>query len=163
MTSLVPNDPDYWTPLPFFAGVSSTAQEHGLRIVHHPLGPSEEEDSTPVAAILEMPPGYTLPRHSHNCERIEIVVRGTLTADGRELGPGSVLKAGADEFYGPHVAGPQGCLTVEVFASVRGVGNVTIDTPGGPQSLSYRDGASASEQAAGADDTIQNLPTKGQN
>lgn len=150
MSVLEPSDPDYWTPDPFFAGVAAAAAAHDLRIRHHALGPLDDEDATPVAAMLEMPPGYELPRHAHDCERIEIVVKGSLEVDGRVLGPGAVLRSGAGDFYGPHVAGPHGCTTVEVFASLRGVGRVMLATDDGPAQVAYRDGPQGGTDRAGS-------------
>jgi hypothetical protein len=137
-----PDDPSYWTPDAFFASVSAVAAEYGLRIRHHALGPLDDEDHTPVAAILEMPPGYVLPRHAHNCERLEVVIAGSLTVDGRDLGPGTVLRSGGSEFYGPHVAGPDGCTTVEIFAALRGVGRIMLDDESGQHESVYRESIS---------------------
>lgn len=133
-----PDDADYWAPLPFFAGVSAEAARHGLRIRHHPLGPLDDEEHTPVAAMLEMPPGYVLPRHSHACDRLEVIVRGTLEVGGEVLGPGTVLSSSADEMYGPHRAGPEGCVTVEIFAALEGVGRVRLDHGGSEEVRQYR-------------------------
>ena len=44
----------------------------------------------------------------------------------------------ANEFYGPHTAGDEGCTTVEVFASLAGVGNIIYDTEDGPQPQRFR-------------------------
>jgi hypothetical protein len=148
---LAPDDAGYWTPDPFFAGVSAIAAEYDLKIVHHALGPLDDEEGTPVAAILEMPPGYVLPRHAHQCERLEVIITGTLTVDGQELGPGTVLRSGASQFYGPHTAGPEGCTTVEVFAQLRGVGRVILadadsgsdQDPEGGEPTSFRAGPAA--------------------
>jgi len=140
VSELTPDDPEYWTPHPFFAGVTAAAAEHGLRIVHHPIGPLDDEQHTPVAAILEMQPGYVLPRHAHDCERWEVVLSGSMEIDGRQVGPGTVLRAGAREMYGPHIAGPDGCTTVEVFAALRGVGRIILEDQPGAEPVSYRDG-----------------------
>jgi hypothetical protein len=82
----------------------------------------EDPAAAPVAMALELPPGYTLPRHAHNTYRAEVIVRGSLLlSDGTTLGPGDVWTSGPGEFYGPHTAGPEGVLTVEIFASSAGL------------------------------------------
>jgi hypothetical protein len=52
--------------------------------------------------------------------------------------PGDVMATSAGEMYGPHIAGLDGCTTVEIFSSVQGNGNITLDTEDGPQAVSYR-------------------------
>ena len=97
-------------------------------------------DTTPVAAMLQMPPNFVLPRHAHPVERFEVVVLGTLDVGERVLRPGDVMVSAANEFYGPHVAGPDGCTTVEVFSSITGVGNSVQEAEDGTrQAVSYRD------------------------
>ena len=73
----------------------------------------------------------------HDCERLEIVVRGTLEVDGEILHPGDISVARPMEMYGPHVAGPEGCVTLEFFSSMQGVGQVILDTPDGPEVTRY--------------------------
>jgi len=78
--------------------------------------------SSPAVMMLELPPGGTLPRHSHGTHRVEVVIRGSLQmADGRVLTPGDVWTSGPNEFYGPHTAGPEGVLTAEIFATCAGL------------------------------------------
>jgi anti-sigma factor ChrR (cupin superfamily) len=88
--------------------------------------------------VLRLPPGGVLARHAHPVVRFEVVVQGSIEAEGRTLLPGDVMVSPAGEFYGPHVAGPEGCTTVEVFSSIRGTGNVVYDTDDGPQAANYR-------------------------
>jgi hypothetical protein len=67
--------------------------------------------------VIEMAPGGVIAHHAHDCERLEIIVRGSLELpDGTMLGPGDVMVAKPWEFYGPHIAGPDGCVTFEVFS-----------------------------------------------
>jgi len=56
----------------------------------------------------------------------------------RVLHPGDIMVSPPNEFYGPHVAGAEGCITVEVFASLAGVGNILYDTADGPQPQRFR-------------------------
>src|SRR3546814_20161550 len=87
--------------------------------------PGDTAPNPPSAAVLEMPPGCRLPRHSHNTHRMEIVVRGSIiTPDGEELRPGDVSLSGPGEFYGPLFAGSEGCLTIELFSGINGLAPV---------------------------------------
>jgi hypothetical protein len=72
-----------------------------------------EDFAVPAAFLLEMPPHYVLGRHGHPCARFEVVVKGSLhIGDGRLAGPGDVLTAPAGTLYGPHTAGPEGCMSL---------------------------------------------------
>lgn len=77
-----------------------------------------DRTDVPIVAVVELPPNGVLPRHRRDCDRLEIVVRGAiLVGDSGDmvLEPGDVEISRSGEFYGPHVAGPQGALVVEVF------------------------------------------------
>jgi hypothetical protein len=87
--------------------------------------------TAPAVVILDMPPGYTLFRHAHTCERFEVIVRGSLEVDGELVGPGHVMTAAPGEFYGPHLAGPDGCQTAEVFSNLEGVFRILVEQPDG--------------------------------
>jgi hypothetical protein len=89
------------------------------------------DDKAPTAAIIEYPPNWVLPRHTHACARMEIVIEGSIAVDDMTLGPGDVMEANAGELYGPHVIGPQGCKTVEIFSTRRGYHLLTFETPDG--------------------------------
>lgn len=135
-------DPGFWDMEPsYLKSVQDACRPFGLNILHFVMG-DPDSAATPVAALLEMPPGYVLPRHAHPVARFEVVVQGTLDAGGRVLGPGDVMVSPAGEFYGPHTAGPNGCTTVEFFSSITGTGNVVYDTPEGAQPANYRDAGS---------------------
>ena len=101
-----------------------------VRSVQFPLGDSES-DETPVANLVEFPPLFPLPRHSHDCDVFMIVVKGSMYADGRILGPGDGMTADAFEFYGPEVAGPEGCTRVEFFGSMSGLLGVIYEKQDG--------------------------------
>jgi hypothetical protein len=69
-----------------------------------------------------MPPGYVLARHGHPCFRVEIVVQGSLDAgDGTIASVGDVFTAAPGELYGPHIAGDEGCTTIEIFSALDGM------------------------------------------
>jgi hypothetical protein len=81
-----------------------------------------EDWSTPAAFFLQMPPGYTLFRHGHPCQRFEVVIQGSLDiGDGRTAKAGDIFTADAHTLYGPHTAGPEGCTTIEIFSEVEGM------------------------------------------
>jgi hypothetical protein len=113
-------DPEYWQAPPRFQALFETLRSLGLRASYFPVGDAEA-DTTPVAVVVEMPPGFVIMRHSHPCARFEVVVRGTLESDDRVLGPGDVMVSAAGEFYGPKRAGKEGCTTIEIFARADGV------------------------------------------
>jgi hypothetical protein len=133
-----PRDPGFWDMEPdFLKPVQEACKPFGLDILHFVLG-DRESPATPVAAVLRMPPGYVLPRHAHSVVRFEVVVEGSLEVDGRVLRPGDVMVSEANEFYGPHTAGPDGCTTVEVFSSITGTGNAMMTTPDGATHVDFR-------------------------
>jgi hypothetical protein len=138
MTTFRRDDPDFWTSQPeLLRPLQEACEPFGLRIRHFVMG-DPEDPATPTAAIFEMPPGYELARHAHPCERLEVIVAGTLHVGDVVLRPGDVMATGAGEMYGPHVAGPDGCTTVEMFSSITGNGNLIVETDDGPSVVSYR-------------------------
>jgi hypothetical protein len=122
------DDPDYFENL---TDVSLTyTRELGLEVGLN-LGTvlmGDDPKTAPAAMLLQLPPNYTLERHGHNTHRVEVVVRGSIRLpDGQALGPGDVLTSRPGELYGPHTAGPEGALTVEVFASTAGLAPLPDD------------------------------------
>jgi hypothetical protein len=88
--------------------------------------------SNPAAYFLKMPPGYTLFRHGHPCQRFEIVIQGSLDiGDGRVAKVGDTFTADAWTLYGPHTAGPEGCTTIEIFSAVEGMFRLLSEGPDG--------------------------------
>jgi hypothetical protein len=75
------------------------------------------KDNAPTVVALRMAPNWVLPRHAHECYRFEIVVQGTLDVGERILKVGDVMISEPNVFYGPHVAGPEGCTTFEIFSN----------------------------------------------
>jgi hypothetical protein len=138
MTTFRQADSRFWSSQPeFLRPLQAACEPFGLEIRHFVMG-DPDEPATPSAAVLKMPAGYILPRHAHPCERLEVVVAGSLRVGDDVLVPGDVMTTAAGEMYGPHTAGPDGCTTVEIFSSVRGNGNIILDTEDGPQAVSYR-------------------------
>ena len=69
------------------------------------------------------------------------MVKGTLdVGDGTVLGPGDAMTARPGEMYGPHVAGPEGCTTVEFFSSADGGFRVLCESDEGPRDFDVRRG-----------------------
>ncbi len=104
------------------------------------LDDDPEEPSAPAVLVLDMPPGYVLFRHAHVCHRVEVVVKGSLRSGDRTLHPGDVMVARPGEWYGPHVAGPGGCTTVEVFGTREGVFRVLAEADGGEREFDFLKG-----------------------
>lgn len=104
------------------------------------LGEDASSPDVPAIVILDMPPGYVLLRHAHVCHRFEVVLKGSMEAEGRTLVPGDTMSAGPGEWYGPHLAGPQGCTTAEVFGTLDGVFRVLAESPQGPREYDFRKG-----------------------
>ncbi len=102
----------------------------------------DDRAEAPAVVMLDMPPGYRLFRHAHLCHRFEVVVKGSLESDGRTLHPGDVMVARPGEWYGPHVAGPEGCTTAEVFGTQEGVFRVLAEGDGGAREFDFRAGES---------------------
>lgn len=116
MANMSMADPGYWRlPDGFFSSNEDEISALGLRMSLHLLGP--DEPSTGVCLVCQFEPGYIISRHCHPAFRFEIICRGTLEAEGRVFEAGDVMTADPDELYGPKVAGPDGCLTLEVFSS----------------------------------------------
>lgn len=112
-------DAAYWQAPERFRKLLEMGSSIGVKSSIFPLG-DPNDNNTPMAVVLQMEPGYVITNHAHPCERFEVVVRGTLAADGRIYRPGDVLTAHANEFYGPKTAGKEGCTTIEVFAKANG-------------------------------------------
>lgn len=112
-------DAGYWQAPERFRVPFERSPATGVKSSYFPLG-DPNDDNTPIAVVLQMEPGFVIAQHCHPYERVEVVMRGTLSADGRVYRPGDVLTAKANEFYGPKTAGKEGCTTLEVFANASG-------------------------------------------
>ncbi len=109
MPNYTPTDPEYWE--------GATYALPGVKSKRWQIGTTSPDDA--FATALEMDPGFVIARHAHNYDRFEVIVKGTLYIGDRVYGPGDVMTAHAHEFYGPKVAGPDGCTTMEFFAQRR--------------------------------------------
>jgi hypothetical protein len=133
MANYTKDDPEYWVDAQKYAAFEN------LRTSNRVLGDNPE---SPRIVVMDMGPGFVIPRHSHGCERYEMIVTGSLYSEEGVHNVGDVMLARADEIYGPKVAGPEGCMTVEVFERYDTSGSIyeledgsmfTIDTVGGEQ------------------------------
>lgn len=82
---------------------------------------------------------------------MEIVVSGSLLVGDDVLGPGDVMTSRADEMYGPHVAGPEGCVTFEIFGRLDGTSRTTYDIENGPVTVEMDGGALRPTRVIGAE------------
>ena len=146
MKVLALTDDEYWnsSPLDLAPIVDRTTSR---RAAMFRLG--EEGEDAPLAEVLEMPPWYVIIRHAHLCHRFEVVTKGSMYVDGRIIGPGDVMIAGPGEFYGPKVAGPDGCIAVEFFAKPEGIaGPIIYELPdGSTTSVNYMIGEQRPEDS----------------
>lgn len=144
------DDKAYWQTVvqgsTWAAPMVEFANSQGVRTAIHVLGDPEDE-RTPVGVFVEYPPNHVLPRHSHDCKRMEVVVRGSVEVDGYWLGAGDIWVSDANEFYGPHTMGPEGATTLEL-ATVRGARTLTFDTPNGPLVVDFSDPGTFAAAAA---------------
>lgn len=90
----------------------------GMKGIRHRIGDDKDPHGT-HAVFATFPPGMVVPRHMHLCHRLEIIVGGSLLDEesGVNLTPGYVMVTEPNIYYGPHVAGPEGCTTVEIFSA----------------------------------------------
>lgn len=139
---------DYWGRIPESKrALIDRAQEIGMNVGIFVMG--EDHDDSPAVAALRMDPGAVTYRHSHPCERVEVVVQGTLLVGDEVLKPGDVMVSRPDEMYGPHYAGPEGCVTLEVFGRLDGVSRTTYDTPNGAVTLDMDSGVMRPDDVIG--------------
>lgn len=127
------DDPGFYddiTPQPL-KYAQAPARLLGLEVGIIPMAGDPAAPDAPVAMMLRMEPGTVLRRHSHDCYRVEIVVRGSIdVGNGRDMRPGDVAVSAPGEFYGPHTAGPDGSLSVEIFSAAAGMVPGYVDGDG---------------------------------
>lgn len=91
------------------------------------------DSETPAVVVFKAPPGYMLPRHSHDCHRFEVVLDGSLTDEhDNVILAGGVMTAEPNQMYGPSVAGPNGYVSAELFGRLAGAYEITWDSKRGP-------------------------------
>jgi hypothetical protein len=116
------DEPAFWKASPpalAYTNVFAEAVDH--RVASFVLGDPDDLEA-PLALFMNLPPGWVLDRHAHDCHRFEVVITGSMIATGGiVLYPGDVSTSGPGEQYGPHMAGEDGVLTLEVFSRQAGL------------------------------------------
>lgn len=74
----------------------------------------EESDITDM--LIRLPAGYTEPRHVHAGEHHVVMITGSMTVDGKTLGPGDFVFGPSEVPHGPYEHSEE-CI---VFAMQRG-------------------------------------------
>lgn len=125
------DEPGYWTLPEKLRSMAANAARVNVKISIRALG-DPDAPGTPAVMTLDFPPGFEIERHAHRSHRFEMIVKGSmLVGDGKMLHAGDVMVAGDEEQYGPHVAGPHGCTTVEVFTSLAATHQILLERAGG--------------------------------
>lgn len=144
------SEDDYWNARPVGAqwvtALAAGGEQQGLKTAIHSLG-DPNDDETTIAAVVEYPPNYVLPRHSHDSNRLELVVSGSVEVGGKILGPGDIWTSQANQFYGPHQVGSEGCSTMELF-TVAGARRLTFDAGDSGFSIDFSEPESVATAAA---------------
>ena len=75
-----------------------------------------------VPGFADWEPAHALAElRRHGGYRVEVVVMGEMhVEEGRVLRPGDVMVSEPGMMYGPHIAGPEGVMTVEVNGRIDG-------------------------------------------
>lgn len=148
-----PDEPGYWDRFPpDLKDMKAVVDAQGVRVSFHILGDATD-DAAPTAMMFHMPPGYELPRHGHPCQRLEVVIEGTLRVGDHVYGPGTVLASDDSTPYGPHYAGANGCVTMEIFSSRVGAHSLMVFGPDGAKQtvdLAGPDGVAMAAALTGA-------------
>lgn len=108
------NDPEFWENCP--DEIKHVQEGRGAGAAAYFLM-GERKDNPPTVVALRLGPGGILPRHAHDCYRFEVIVQGTLDVGDRTLKVGDVMVSPPNTLYGPHVAGPEGCTSFEIFSN----------------------------------------------
>src|SRR5215471_4413662 len=127
MPFIAMDDPEFWNRTP--KELENIVQGGLTGLSYFLLG--DKKDNPPTVVALRMGPGWVLPRHAHDCSRFETVVQGSLDVGERILKPGDVMISEPGIAYGPHVAGPEGCTTFEIFSNHTASYVTLLDTPQG--------------------------------
>ena len=123
------DDPEFWKNCPQGLELIPKSMEGtGGGVSYFVMG--EPKDNAPTVVALRMAPNWVLPRHARDCYRFEVVVQGTLDVGERILKVGDVMVSEPNIFYGPHVAGPEGCTTFEIFSNHAASHEAILDLAG---------------------------------
>jgi len=124
------DDPDYLeaiTPPELrWAGQATREVMPGWDLGAIVMSEDVSDPAAPVVSILKIAPGDTLPRHAHDCFRVEVIIQGSISLpDGTVLRSGDIMVSQPRVYYGPHVAGSEGCLSAEIFSAARGMSPIS--------------------------------------
>ncbi len=123
------NDPEFWKICPQGLELIPKSMEGtGGGVAYFVMG--ERKEDAPTVVALKMAPNWVLPRHAHDCYRFEVIVQGTLDVGDRILKVGDVMVSEPNTFYGPHIAGPEGCTTFEIFSNHHASHEAILDIAG---------------------------------
>lgn len=115
-------DPDFWNQInhPSLAWTQEMTRISDIVAGAARMG-DDDDEGPPMAQFLKLPPGGIIPKHSHDCYRVEVVIKGSFdVGNGRQMGPGDVMITAPGESYGPHVVGPEGAMTAEFVSDCTG-------------------------------------------
>jgi hypothetical protein len=124
------SSPAFWTSPEDLRSLLIRNDDDGVRLKYLPTDPDNYD--APGAVVMDMPAGFVLYRHSHECDRVEIIVRGSLDIGGRILDAGGIMTADAGTEYGPHVVLEGGATTVEFFTRFSAAWKPVYATATGP-------------------------------
>jgi hypothetical protein len=91
------------------------AQMHGDRRVGV-YGQILEWNADRFVAYTKYEPGVILARHAHKSDSLIFILEGEVTIGERLCTPGTLIVLEKDTFFGPLIAGPEGCTFLESYA-----------------------------------------------
>lgn len=81
----------------------------------------EGNPDRPLIVLSQLPPGYVEQPHTHDCDYVEVVMKGSITVGkAMPMVAGDVRTTKAGVGYGPLIAGPEGCTRMTIFDTARG-------------------------------------------
>lgn len=98
----------------FARDIDWVASGDGVKFAQFLLDPAEPEDS-PAIILAEFAPGEEVYPHTHACNYLEYIVKGSQMVGKVNFEAGDVRWAAARTGYGPIKVGPDGCTVMIVF------------------------------------------------
>src|ERR1700755_1907534 len=97
-------DPEFYRQAPpALADTQVFAEAVDHKVASFVLGDDPDDPEAPLALLMNLPPRWVLARHSHECHRFEVIIRGEMIVEGAVLGPGDVSTSRPGEAYGHHM------------------------------------------------------------